>query len=444
MLRAILDNSRVRTEASWVLAHKAAEFVVMFASIKLYTWLMPQEVYGEFNVGLTTLMLLANVTVVPVAQAYYRHYHTGHNDGSARSALDQTLRIVAWLTISVAVLSVLLTYPLGRLFGLESLTLLGVGAIFLGNRWRMFWIELLNVKRERRVAMIQNVGFCVVQTVVVAAAVGAMDWSKRSASVALLMYALAAAAFGALGLRGLLQDRATAPHEREVAMRPVILSFGGPLGILLVCQWLQTFADRYVLASQLGLEVTGKYVGVYQVCGVPFMFLYSLLIAFVVPIAYQRATSISDARQVWRADKVLVAGVGVYLGLGALAVLAYFVAGQLFVRVLTTADYVVSPWTTLCLAAARYLGCLALLLHTFFKVHHRTVTLLIFSAIGGVLIVPICWILVSALGLPGAALGLLLTALIYNAAMILGPSGCLSLMRRSYLDYRHSLSAEHD
>ena len=81
-LRSVLRSPRLRGEAGWVVIHKLTEFAVMFVTLKLFTNLMPRGVYGEYSIALTALALLANLTAIPVAEAYYRSYHAAETDGN--------------------------------------------------------------------------------------------------------------------------------------------------------------------------------------------------------------------------------------------------------------------------------------------------------------------------------------------------------------------------
>lgn len=426
LIRAVWDNPRIRAEAAWVLAHKLVEFVVAFAALKLLTNLVSKSVFGEYNIALTGLLLAADLLAIPIAHTYERNYHTAEANGTGRAALAQTMRWLVIVTIGVTVLAAALSWPASVLFGLEPLTILAAGLIFLPNRWRSFWVGVLDVRRQRAACAIHNVGFFATQTIFTALAVYLI--SPR-ATTALLAYAAAAAIFGAIGLRGLLRDLRRRPTGEPADLRRMFMTFGAPLGLLLVCQWLQNFSERYVLTIQLDLDAVGLYVAAYQVCGIPFTLLHAVLSVLVLPIAYQRAKDISDASQVYAGDRVLLLGVGCYIVVGALMVVAYWFCGQHLLRLLTTADYIMPATTLVCVAAARYLICLGMLLQMFFKVHQRMAALLGFGIIGGLIVIPASWFAVKLYGVLGAALGVLISGAIYNALVIFAPGGCLYLIR---------------
>jgi len=424
--RSVWANRRVRREAAWVIFHKLAEFVIVFIALKLFTNLMGKEVYGEFSLALTAAALLGNVVIMPMQQAYLRYRQTAVSEGVARSA---RLSLLCWFTVAtlaVAVLTAVFTKTAGRWLGLEALTVAGAGLVFAGNRWRVLGIELLDLLRRRRDCALQNLGFLATQAVLVA---GTMYLGGASAANALLAYALAAAAFGAITVISMIRDVASQPAGLQSEIMRMTLIFGAPFGALLVCQWVQNFAERFILGYHLDFESVGLYVAAYQVCGIPYMLLHAVLRALVLPVAYQRAVNIADARQLWSADKMLLAATGIYATLGALALLVYLAAGPQLLQLLTSTKFALPTGTLLCIALARYMQCLGLLLQTFFAVHQKMGASLWFRAIAGLLVLPICWFGVKWYAISGAVGGVLITSIIYTAIVCGGPSGIIVLVR---------------
>jgi len=421
-----LLNPRVRGESAWVILHKAAEFWVALAGLKLFTNLMSQASFGEYQLGLTTLALITHLFETPISQVYLRQYHTALSQGTARSALSQTLRWLGVTTIVVAGGCALLTKPLADAFELETFTVLAVGLIFLTNRWRSLRVQVLDVQRKRRQCMLENLGFFALQTTLGAAA---LYFIRPSATTALLSYALAAAAFGSVALRGIRRDMTTLPAGKPAPFANLVYAYGVPLGLLTTFQWLQSSGERYVLSSQLDYATVGRYVAAYQVCGFPFMAMNAVLTALVQPVAFQRASDISDARQLWSADRLLLGGMALYLIAGALIVVGYAFCGPLLMTLLASKAYAIPAGTLTMLAAARMLMFASLLQHVFFKVHQQTRFLLFYSVIAGGMVLPAAWLLVGAYGMMGAAVAVLTTAVIYTLLLGFAPGGIWWLLR---------------
>ena len=421
---------RLRREAGWVLAHKGLELILSILTLKVLTTVMRDDpaAYGEFNLALTGTVLLANVTLVPANQAYLRYYHTAAAHGAARGAAIIVVRWYAWATGAVALACGAFSVPIARAFGLEPWTLLATGLVFLTNRWRTLGIEILEVARARRQSTLRNLGFLALQLVAVA---GAASLHAAKATAALLAYAFAAGVFAYTTLAPWLRSIQGTPDRAPSGLGHLIVTYGVPAAVLLQCQWVQSFADRYILGTWTDLDAVGRYVAAYQVCGVPYMLLMGTLYALFVPIAYERAQNVGDAQQVWAGDRVILASVVVYALVGGLGLAVFLRWGGPILRFFTAAQFSV-PWSILVLLAlARYLQNLSALLQCFFAVHQKMATSLAFRAVGAAVTVPLCWVAVQHYGMAGAAFGSAVAAGMYGVIVTFGPGGCFAMVWES-------------
>lgn len=414
-------------EGAWVLGHKLIEFLLVFVGLKLFTNLMSPRSYGEFNLALTAVGLLSDLTVMPIAHSYYRLLPQAKALGSDRAVGVSMLRWYAGSTLIVAGVIVSLTVPLSGWLQIGRWTALATACVFLANRWRALAVEVSDMRRDRRGAAVQNLGFIGLQTALVGLAA---YWWRDEPTLALLGYACAAAVFFATGTLPIIREILARPMGAAGRLGPMIMTFGLPYGALLACQWVQNFSERYILGIRLDLESVGTYVAAYQVCGIPFMLLSTVLNGFCVPIAYQRAGDLREAKQVVQANRVLLTGTGVYCAAGLLIVPLYVLWGEFAVRMLTNADFVLPATVLACIAASRFLQCLGLMMQAFFAVHQEMGKSLAFRLVGGLLVAPICWWSVGRWGIPGAAGGVLVSGAIYTVLVIVGPGGCWSLIRR--------------
>jgi O-antigen/teichoic acid export membrane protein len=429
ILARVSSRPETLREGAWVLGHKLVEFLLVFVGLKLFTNLMSPKSYGEFNLALTAVGLLADTTVMPIAHAYYRSISQAKAIGAERAVGVSMLKWYAASTLVVATAVGAFTVPLSGWLQIGRWTALATGCLFLANRWRALAVEVSDMQRDRRNAAFHNLGFIALQTLLVAFAA---YWWQDEPALALLGYAGAAAAFFAIGTIPIIHSILARPIGSAGTLGPMILSFGLPYGALLACQWVQNFSERYVLGIRMDLESVGTYVAAYQVCGIPFMLLSTVLNGFCVPIAYQRAGDLRRADQAWQANRVLLAGAGLYCGLGLLIVPLYALWGEFAVRTLTNADFVLPATVLACIAASRFLQCLGLMMQPFFAVHQEMGSSLVFRLIGGLLVAPVCWWTVGRWGIAGAAGGVLASGTIYTLLVIVGPGGCWSLVQRGW------------
>jgi O-antigen/teichoic acid export membrane protein len=421
-------SSRLRGEAAWVVAHKVLELGFNILTLKVLTTLMRDTpaTYGELNLALTATVLLANVVLLPVNQAYLRAYHGANTSGGMPAITAFLLRWYGCATLAVAVACAVWTKPIASHFGLEPWTPLATGLVFLANRWRMLGIEVLEVGRKRRAWTLANVGFLALQ--LLAVAMVAACW-RPSATNALLAYAAAAGFFALFSVTPLARIAREGGRDAIGTFGPMIVTYGIPAALLLLLQAVQSFADRYVLGVWADLNAVGRYVAAYQVCGVPYMFLMGALQALCVPIAFQHAQDVDDPQQVWAADRVIMASVAAYAVLGIIGLGAFMLWGEQVLRLCTAAEFGV-PWMVLVvLAAGRFLQGLSLLLQNFFAVHQIMSTSLGFRTVGAALTLPICWVAIRGHGMYGAAVASVVSVVLYGAIVTFGPGGCFWLVR---------------
>jgi O-antigen/teichoic acid export membrane protein len=427
-VRDLPANSRIRGEAAWVVTHKVLELGFNILTLKVLTTLMrgAPAAYGEFNLALTATVLLANVVLLPVNQAYLRAYHGANTSGTMPAITAFVLRWYACATLAVAVVCAVWTRPIAARFGLEPWTPLATGLVFLANRSRLLGIEVLEVGRQRRSWTVANVGFLAFQLLAVAAA--AVYW-QASATTVLLVYAAAAGLFAIVSLTPLVRVAGERGQDASGAFGPLILTYGIPAALLLLLQAVQSFADRYILGIWADLDAVGRYVAAYQVTGVPYMFLMGALQALCVPIAFQRAQDVDDPQQVWAGDRVILMSVAGYALLGTIGLGAFMVWGEQVLRLCTAAEFGV-PWMVLVvLAAGRFLQGLSLLLQNFFAVHQMMSTSLGFRTVGAGLTLPICWVAIRGHGMYGAGLASAVSVVLYGVIVTFGPGGCFWLVR---------------
>jgi len=423
----IRRDPRLRHEVAWVVARRLADSVLAFCGLKILTRLLGQEGFGEFRLALTALVLLANFLIMPMNQAYLRGFHTAKADGSARAAGLTLIRWYATATLAVAILASLLTRPLSHAFGLHAWTALAAGMVFLCNQWRTLSIEVLDIQRRRAACGLLNIGFQALQLTLIVLAVYAFH---ASPAVALMAYALAAAVFALIGALPLVRWILSQPPGVPSGLGRLVLTFGVPYAVLLVFQWAQNYGDRYILGIHLDFRAVGIYVACYQVCGIP----HQLLIGFwniFIAVAYQRARDVSDPRQLWSADRLLLLGMSLYVTAGALMVVVYAFLGQLFVTLLTDATYVLPRVVLVSIATVRFLSYLLMALQLFFTTHQRMQTLLAFRILSGLMTIGFTWFAVARYGIPGAAYGTLAAVCASVLLYVVGPGGVLWMVRRA-------------
>lgn len=418
-------NRRIRSEAAWVAVEKAGEFLLVFLFLKLQTQFLSTSHYAEFQLALSIAMLLIQVLLMPVRHSYFRVLHGAEATGTLRSA---GVALLAWYvptTLALGLLGLVAGREVGHALGLGTATIVGTVWVFVANGWRTLGTQDQEFRRQRRTRTVHNLAFLVAHVLTVSAA---LAWYRASAGTALFTYAITAGIFALWSVVPMIRRILSQPKCGPSDINRMVLKFGLPYAGLLLCQWLQNFADRFVILEILDTDAVGRYDAAYKVAGIPYMLMHAILTALVVPVAYQRAKQVDDPHQLWWADRILIAAVIVYMVIGAIPLPIYLFFGPQLMLLLTQDNYIVPAGVIGLLALTRYLQCLGFILQAMFAVHHNMGVSLWLRAAGGFVLVPICWYSTRWWGLQGAAIGVFTGGLLYIALVLFGPGGCVRMV----------------
>jgi O-antigen/teichoic acid export membrane protein len=424
----IAREPRLVREAAWVTFGKVGEFALLFVSLKVMTTLMTQDQVGEYQLVQSVLMLLGIGLLGPIQQAYQRYFHTAEERGERRSTGIIVLKWYGFATATVLVLGIILSVPISRIFDVAIPVSILAAGVFVVERWRTIALEILEIQRKRRRFALQATGHLVLHVLLLWLL---LTLSRRDTVTALAAQLAAGIVFGMIAVVPFVRMVLSAPTGGPSGIGETIRRFGLPYAVLLVCQWLQLSVDRFVIDQVMNKASVGLYVAAYQVCGVPFMLLVNIGSWLILPIAYQRARDVGDARQLWAADRVFLGAIAAYGVLGLLAVAATTLAGPSLIVRLTTSEYQVPLSTMMALSVARYLQCFSFVIQPIFAVHQQMTSSLAIRVVGAVVAIPICWIGVTYAGVFGAAAAVGVSSVVYLLLLIFGPGGCLWLVLES-------------
>lgn len=425
-----LKGSRItqfRGEIAWVAAQKLCQFFSQLILLKILTGLLSQKQFGEYSLFMSSLNLLAIAMLLPVQKAYLRYFHIAP-DPPALAAADRQVRRWYFSVSAMAVALAVVVVLIGReRLGFEPFALIAASFVIGGNQLRMLWVQTDNIRRERKRSAMQSIGFQTTQVLLV----GCLLYvGFRSVAGAIAGVAITAWLFAIIGYRPIPSHQGSSV-ETKSSLTPMIISYGIPFAIYMGANWVQTFSDRFVIASFMDVQTAGQYVAAFQVTGVPFMLLWFFLEALLVPIMYQRCREPSNPKQVLSASKILLLGAGVYLAVGALCVIGYSFGGQWLLARLTTEAYVLPFGVLMVMVFCRATQCLSLLLDTSFAFRQA----MRFSAglrVGLAVAAPFAtYIGVRYFGLLGAAWGSLTIALIHLTLICCVPNGVFFTILRS-------------
>jgi len=333
------------------------------------------------------------------------------------------------ITLGVAGSAVLLASYLADAFGVAASTVTAAGLAFFADRWRILGLEVMNMRRQRRRWALSSLAY---SGALLALMTVTLHWFTATPSVALYVYATTAAVFAAIGTGPLIAEIAALPTGSRSNIGPMVIGFGAPFGLLLLLQWVQGFADRFLIKALIeDATAVGLYAAAYQVCGAPFTLVFRITQNLLRPVAYQKGDH-QQPETLWSADRVLLGGTAFQLVCGVNAVILLVWLGPSLIVLLTNSTFQVERTTVAALAAGRFAQMIAASIQPIFAVHRAMNRLLYYRLGGAVLTVALCYPLTLQLGVFGTALGTSLALTSYLLILLIAPKGAMSLLRSAH------------
>jgi O-antigen/teichoic acid export membrane protein len=191
----------------------------------------------------------------------------------------------------------------------------------------------------------------------------------------------------------------TAIHRRHLQM---LFSFAWPVAIAAGLGWVQGQGYRYLLEGQLGLESLGLFVTGYGISAGMIAGFESVLTTYFQPRLYQQVSANLPGMQAEAWQRYAAAVIPSLILTVALIVMLAPELTRIFLgeNFQSAAQYIV--WGALAEAARVLMGVYSLIAH----VHMRTRWLIFPGAMGAVLSIVLCMLLIPGLGAEGAGVAL--------------------------------------
>ena len=426
-LQQRLRSPRVRSEIGWVLAHRLAQVIIMFASLKVLTSLLSQSEFGVFKLAENLLLLLAFGLTDPILQAQRRYFHAAKDEPALATSLAYSFRCHVILVGFVVLMAVVGQRWLAEWLEVTPSLLVLAAVLFVFNRIRNFGLSLLDVERLRKQCAQQHIGF----EVIVIIAVGVVLWfvadRYRSAGTVMAVYVGVAAPFAVLSMRRYWPKVRAGWGKMNPEFRSLLITFGLPSLALQSFQWLLGFADRFIVADEAGQAAAGFYIGVRQVCSAPFSLAVQAS-TMLMGVAYQQIGDQSDPVRVWYAYRTLLLGVLLYGCFGIVAIIGYLMVGPELVVLLTGESYRSDRLFVVLLAIGQYLLSFGFVLQIFYFASTKLNLLIAVRVVMGVVGVGIYWWLIRQYGMIGGAYGSIIAGALSIMGLLFIPGGITSIV----------------
>lgn len=408
LVRASIGNGRVKGLFGQVATYTAAQMVTrgaQVAALLIFPLLLSPSEYGALGLIVAAAALVNVVAPLEVTQGLVRYLPTASpGDKPALSASAWWFTLVAVLVTAIAGL---LAAPVlsAALFGASGYEPVFRTAVmfFAGNA--LFYFLLNQCRWEFRVAdyVVMSIAFAGL-TLGLGLAL-AVQWRDAllGAITGQAIGALAVVAYGMVKLRSALWHRPNAVRTRQM------LRFSLPLVPASLAVFAAIYASRLIVNDKLTLADVGLFTFASQVATIPSFVILGLQAA-VTPFVMARFAEARTPPLLAR----LFEGV-VCIGLLAALGIAFFIGDIL--RTIGNHSYAGAAPLVMILAPAYLIQQLPIFFPGF-AIAERTGLQMVVAITSAVIVVAANYALIDALGLAGAALATLLSALAFLSSWV--------------------------
>ncbi len=319
----------------WIVAGHAVTAIAGIASIRLFTQLAPQSVFGGANLllGFLTLGMQALIAPLTQTQVRYQTYHTDKGDGDRFTWLIARFAMGSALAIIVTMCAALLVWPSAR-----------VGAGVAATGWLAVWIALstargvlisrLNAERQQRHYALWTGSEAVLLLVCTASVLAFWPTIEGYIAGQVLGVAGAILVFGTPQIKAAMRGAET-DRSFQNTVQDEIKRYGLPFVGFAVLGWLSNLSDRYVLAAYLDTAAVGQYIAAFAIASRMPALAGGLLTDLLRPVLFEFENR-SDSVNGGRLFLVWIALLGAIIGTLVIFLALY---GDLVARVLLAESY---------------------------------------------------------------------------------------------------------
>lgn len=403
----------------WVFGGQVGVALGGLLSVKILTHLLNPYEYGRFSIANTVIILISANLFGPLGQGMMRHWSIVQDQRGLAGFIHVTRKFLLQAVLLSGLLSCisgLILLVVHRQTWIVIIVLALLSGCFLG--WMSVRLSILMAARKRKHVSTINVASAFAKPAVAGLLI--IYWTDLAdiALLGLLLVAFVSAViteyyYKQIANQRLIQINDSGQLSAEQLGKD-ILSFSKPLFIWGVFAWAHQSCDRWALLTFQGEDTVGAYSVIAQLAFYPLVFASGFLSNFLVPIAYQRAGSLTSETSVSSGNNVLVGMVVIYVaGAIVLSTIFYLFHHQL-VLFISNDQYAQYSYLLPMLTIAWSLYYLGQMLSGFGMLINKPTLYLRPIIISGVLATIMVFSLSIKFGVVGVTVALGLTGLFYS------------------------------
>ena len=339
--------SSFKSEALWVFLGQTGNALGVLLGMKVLTQVLDPFEFGRLSIGNTVVLLISNSLFGPLGHGFMRFWSISHDRDQVEEFVFTANRYGGWLLFFVLAGSFVFFVFSSATGWFDSQDLIAV-ALIVGALVGYFGLRLavLLGARKRKIVALINVGAAIFKplgaTFLVIVFVSNADCAMWGYLITTLGILLIVEHYYKNVIKEDLKSSSN-NHGNGVKageMGKEILAFSWPFCAWGIFVWIHQSCDRWSLLAFHGADVVGAFSVVALLAAYPLMFSSGFLLNLFMPVAYERAGSLSSYSALKSAYKFILVMVAVYT-LGAVALIGFFVFfHEAIVLLMSNAEYV--------------------------------------------------------------------------------------------------------
>jgi O-antigen/teichoic acid export membrane protein len=409
-------------EAFFTIGGRILSVLVVIASTKFLTTFLSEADYGQLALYSITATLPSAFLFGPLGQGIMRIFPVakGKNEiGPFHSQYLHLFRTGAGFILAAGVVSALVCWLSGEIKWAVACLLIAAFNVF--NSLNVIQYGLQNAVRNRTLALGLETGDRVAQQAI---AIGLLLFVSSDPLVVIVGYLLSSFLFSLINRH---YYRQSFPDAQSVIseQRPQgdyakdILRYSWPFIVFGIFFWFQNASDRWALALLKSTESVGQYAVLNQIGFQSLGLLLNSVSYFLIPILFNKAGNLQNSQRVEEAHQVN----NLFLWFNALLTLSLFILflffGKEVIRLLSDEKYVKVAGLLPFMVLAGGLFNFGQSYSYRFMLSMQTHLLLMPKIVAAVVGCALNIVAVIFYGLPGLAVALILTQLIYVLSLII-------------------------
>ena len=423
--RPLFDRAmKLRRELAWVLFGQVLCFVGGFLGIKVLTNVMGPKGYGQLALGLTIAGIFTTYVYGPVANVVARFFSVYRERGDLGTYFAVLKRSHCQLATVLAIIALVVAGIAGESAGHEWFLIVLLASLFgIVSGINASYLSLQSAIRQRKIVALHQ---------------GADVWLRIGISIVLLMvwsnrghFALLGYLLGTLfvtlsqalyALRNAEIKRYWRVDEADEKKRACFREFSNYAASFMIFSGfaaISLYADRWVLQGVFGESAVGIYSAIYQIAASPVNLFFAMVNQLVVPIVFERAGAMTTSAQADSSAALVRQTIAFScVVMAAVTLFAYFF-GEPLILLLTTKAFATQSsvlWLTVVGLAIYNIGQLYSLKGLYCnqpKIYFWP------KGLQAVSFLLIAFGLVKFIGIPGVALALFASSILYLISVLI-------------------------